>query len=66
MQKNPKARYLPIVMFPAIMPAVLMRLLLSLHVPANVIGAAMGVSVGLAIVGIVWMVKGGRWCSNGS
>ncbi len=58
--KNSKARFLPVVMLPAIMPAVLTPLLVNLHVPDSMIGGAVGVSIGLAIVGVIRMAKGGR------
>ncbi|MEN2791603.1 hypothetical protein ABC974_18350 [Sphingomonas oligophenolica] len=57
MRKNAKARFLPIVMLPAIMPAVLVPPMLLLHVPDYVLGIAMGVFIGLAGVGIAWMAK---------
>jgi hypothetical protein len=60
MKKNSRARFLPVVMFPAILPAVLMPVMVSLHVPANLIGGAMGFSIGLAIVGVACMAKGAR------
>lgn len=59
MKTNPRVRFLPIVMLPAIMPAVLM-LAARHHVPDTLLGAGMGVSIGLAIVGLVWMIRDGR------
>jgi hypothetical protein len=57
MRKNPKTRFLPIVILPAILPALLMPVLRSLEVPDSVLGGTMGFSIGLAIVGLIWMVK---------
>ena len=54
---NPRVRFLPIVMIPAILPAVLMPAMRP-YVPADLLAVAMGVSIGLAIVGIAWMSKG--------
>lgn len=63
---NARARYLPLVIVPAIMPAVLMPVLVNQHVPDNLIGGAMGVSIGLAIVGLVRMKRGGGRCATTS
>ena len=57
MRRNPKARFLPIVILPAIMPAVLLPVLVSIHAPDYVMGGAMGFCIGIAIVGFVWMLK---------
>jgi branched-subunit amino acid permease len=64
-RKNTKARLLPIVIFPAIMPAILLPAMLSHHVSDHVLGATMGFCIGLAIVGLVWMVKSNSDCSKG-
>jgi len=56
MRKNPKARFLPVIILPAIMPAILLPVL-SGHVPDSILGATMGFSIGLAIVGVAWMAK---------
>ncbi len=58
MRKNPKARFLPIVVLSAIMPAILLPALRTLQVPDYILGATTGIFIGLAIVGLVWMVKG--------
>ena len=65
MSTNPRIRFLPIVMVPAILPAVLMPTMRQ-YVPANLLAAAMGVSIGLAIVGLAWIIKGKRGSSTGS
>ena len=57
MRKNPKTRFLPIVILPAIMPALLMPVMRTLHAPDSEVGAAMGFFIGLAIVGLIWMLK---------
>lgn len=62
--KNARARYLPLIIFPAIMPAVLTPVLVSQHVPSDLIGGVMGVSIGLAIVGLVWMKRGRDRCAK--
>lgn len=64
MGKNPKARFLPIVILPAILPAILLPTLRSLQVSDDVLGGTMGVFIGLAIVGLVWMVKSNNRCSK--
>lgn len=57
MPKNLKARFLPIVVITAVMPAILMPVMASSHMPSALIGATMGFSIGLALVGLVWMLK---------
>ena len=57
MRCNPKARFLPIVILPAIMPAVLLPVLMSIHAPGYVMGGAMGFFIGIAIVGFAWMLR---------
>ena len=66
MKKNPRSRFLPVFIIAAIMPAVLMPSIVSHHVSDNLLGGAMGFSIGLAIVGLVWIRKGGRRCSRDS
>ena len=66
MKKDPRARFLPLVILPAIMPAMLMPVVLNHHVSDGLLGGAMGVPIGLAIGGLVWMKKGGRRCSTDS
>ena len=63
MTTNSRVRFLPIVMIPSILPAVVMPAMRN-YVPANMLAAAMGVSIGLAIVGLAWMIKGGRGCPD--
>jgi hypothetical protein len=62
-RKNPRTRFLPLVIAPAIMPAVLLPLLRSLEVSNAVLGGVMGLFIGLAIVGLAWMIKGSN-CSS--
>ena len=57
MRYNPKARFLPIVILPAIMPALLLPVLVSIHAPDYVMGGAMGFFIGIAIVGFAWMLR---------
>jgi hypothetical protein len=64
MQKNAKARVLPIVILPAIMPAILLPIAASHHVPDYLLGGAMGFFIGLAIVGLFWMIKRNGRCST--
>lgn len=58
MTKNPRTRFAPFVIVPAIMPAVLLPVLRSSHISDAALGAIMGVFIGLALVGLVWMIKG--------
>ncbi len=64
MKTNSRVRFLPIVMIPAILPAVMMPAMRN-HLPVDLLAAAMGVSIGLAIIGLAWMIRGGRRCSDG-
>lgn len=64
MRKNPKARFLPIVIFPAVMPALLVPILRSLQAPDYVLGGTIGLCIGLAIVGLALMVKSNYRCST--
>lgn len=59
MRNNPRVRFLPIVMLPAIMPAILMPAM-RYRLSDNLLGGMMGVSIGLAIVALVWMAKADR------
>ena len=58
MTRNSKTRFLPLVIFPALMPAILFPALRATHVSGVALGAAAGFCIGLPVVGIVWMVKG--------
>lgn len=58
MTRNSRTRFLPLVIFPALMPAVLFPALRATHVSDAVLGAAAGFCIGLTLVGIVWMMKG--------
>lgn len=64
MRKNPKARFLPLVILPAVMPALLMPTRRSLQVPDYILGSTMGFFIGIAIVGFAWMIKGNSRCST--
>jgi hypothetical protein len=64
MRKNSRTRFLPVVIFPAILPAILMPVMRSLQVPDFVIGFTMGSCIGLTLVGIYWMIKGNKDCST--
>ena len=48
---------LPVIIVPAIIPAVLMPLMMNHYVPNNLIGGAMSVLIGLAVVGLLSMMR---------
>ncbi len=57
MKGNARERYLPVVMFPAIMPIMLlpgMKADLSLYLYYGM----WGLSLGLAVIAVAWMAKG--------
>ena len=57
MRYNPKARFLLIVILPAIMPALLLPVLGIIHAPDYVMDGAMGFFIGISIVGFVWILR---------
>jgi hypothetical protein len=59
-RKNPRMAYLPIVVIPAVAPSVMLPLLHSSHMPDYAQGLAMGLPIGLALIGLVWMLRGSR------
>ena len=63
MTKNPKIRFAPLIILPAIMPAVLLPVLRSSQISDAALGGIMGIFIGLALVGLSWMIKGNS-CSS--
>ena len=64
MKKNLRERYLPVVMFPAVMPVVLLPGLKD-DISAYLFYGIWVVSLGVAIVGVTWMAKGAlRYSEN--
>ena len=57
MRDKTNARFLPIVIAPAVMPAILLPIMVSNHVPGDVLGATFGFFIGLAILALVWIAK---------
>lgn len=60
-RKNPRVAYLPIVIMPAVAPSIMLPLLHASHVPDYVQGLAVGFPIGLALVGLIWMIRGNRF-----
>lgn len=59
-RKNERIAYLPIVILAAVTPAVMGPLLQAIHLQDSVKGLAMGIPIGLALVGLIWMIRGFR------
>ncbi|WP_305098422.1 hypothetical protein [Croceibacterium aestuarii] len=64
--RNPRARFLSIVVMPAVLPAILLPLLGKLELSDAALGAVVGVPIGLALAGLVWMAKGKKACATGA
>lgn len=63
MHNSPRRRFLPLILFPAVMPAILLPVLANHHLPDALLGLGTGISLGLALVGLVWIRQGKRRCS---
>ena len=63
MRNNPRARMLPLVMIPALTLAILLPILKGHHVPDVVRGSIVGICLGLAIVGLILMIRRGSGCA---
>lgn len=64
MRKNPRARFLPLVVLPAILPATLLPMMSSHHLPDYVMGGTIGIFYGLSIAAFVWMFRGNSRCAS--
>ncbi len=62
--RNPRGRFLPIIMLPAILPVTLLPLLGKLQISDAALGVVVGTPIGLALAGLVWMAKGKSSCST--
>jgi hypothetical protein len=67
MRKKPNARYLPLMILPAVIPGALLPLMAGGPVPDYVLGGTYGFAIGLSAVGLFWMAKNrGRCAPPGS
>ncbi|MDB5721634.1 MAG: hypothetical protein JWP15_2252 [Alphaproteobacteria bacterium] len=64
MPNKSRARFLPILIMPAILPAMALPVMLSAHVPDSVLGATFGFCIGLSLVGLIWMARGKPRCAQ--
>ncbi len=59
-RRNTRIAYLPIVIILAVAPAIILPLMHAVAMPDYVKGLATGFPIGLALVGLVWMIRGHR------
>lgn len=60
-RKNLRTAYLPIIVVPAVAPAIMLPLMHAHHMPDYAQGLATGFPIGLALVGLIWMIRGNRF-----
>lgn len=60
-RKNPRIAYLPIIVVPAVVPAIMLPLMHAFPMPDYAKGLTMGFPIGLALIGLIWMIRGNRF-----
>jgi hypothetical protein len=64
MREKPNARYLPLMILPAVIAGALLPLMASGHVPDYVLGGTYGFVIGLSAVCLFWMAKNRARCAR--